>query len=54
MGLFGRKNITKPKLLDTFIDSNGKEWISQYRYDTIEVKPASFKKKNYSVNQLVN
>ena len=53
MGLFGRKNITKPKLLDTFIDSTGKEWISQYRYDTIEVKPTSFKKMNYSVNQLV-
>ena len=53
MGLFGRKNITNPKLQDIFIDSNGKEWVSQYRYDTIELKTTIFKKRNYSVNQLV-
>lgn len=53
MGLFGRKNSTNPKLQDRFIDLKGKEWISQYRYETVEVKTTSFKKKNYSVNQLV-
>lgn len=53
MGLFGRKKAEKPKLLDTFIDSDGKEWISQYRYDMIEVKPSGLKKRDYSVNQLV-
>lgn len=53
MGLFGRKNSTSPNLQDRFIDSNGKEWISQYRYETVEVKTTSIKKKNYCVNQLV-
>ena len=53
MGLFGRKNSTKPELQDRFTDSNGIEWISQYHYDTIEVKTTGFKKQNYSVNQLV-
>ena len=53
MGLFGRKNITKPELQDRFIDSKGTEWISQYHYDAIEVKTTAFKKQNYSVNQLV-
>lgn len=53
MGLFDRRNTTKPELQDRFIDSKGTEWISQYHYDTIEVKTTGFKKKNYSVNQLV-
>lgn len=54
MGLFGRKDAVYSKLSDRFIDSEGKEWVSQYRYDTIELQTVVFKKKNYAVNQSVN
>ena len=55
MGLFSKKNnITYENLTDRYIDKDGKEWISQYHYDEIDIQPTSFKKKNYSVNQPVN
>ena len=55
MGLFAKKNnITYEDSTDRYIDKDGKEWISQYHYDEIDIQPTSFKKKNYSANQPVN
>ena len=54
MGLFTKKNnITYEILTDRYIDSGGKEWVSQYHYDEIDIQPTPFKKKNYCVNQPV-
>ena len=54
MGLFTKKNNkTYENLTDRYIDKDGKEWISQYHYDEIDIQPTSFKKKNCCVNQPV-
>ena len=54
MGLFTKKNnITYEILTDRYIDSDGKEWVSQYHYDEIDIQTTPFRKKNYCVNQPV-
>lgn len=54
MGLFTKKNnIVYENLTDRHIDQDGKEWISQYHYDEIDIWLTLLKKKNYYVNQPV-
>lgn len=54
MGLFTKKNnIVYENLTDRHIDQDGKEWISQYYYDEIDIWLTLLKKKKYYVNQPV-
>lgn len=54
MGLFTKKNnMSYDKLTDRYIDSDGKEWVSQYHYDEIDIQSTLFRKKNCCVNQPV-